>query len=263
MSQNLRRIFGSLDGDNFRRSVALGLIPGWATYRKFGQNDAVGTGGTEDMWPPGTRRVLPSAAGVVSVVSSSAEDGAGTATGALTVTISGLDAYYKEITETVTMNGQTPVVTTAEFFRINSAWNVTAGSNQLNVGNISLSIGGVLQAYIEANEGQTHQTLLTIPAGKTLILDGYRLGIGRMGGSSDAHFKGQVLLPGHTAWRTISDIYLYNGETYDSGANTATVLPAKTEARISITSSSATQAYGVMSGLIVENKYLSNMIQNH
>jgi hypothetical protein len=245
---------------NLKERVALGLVPGWEIFRKFGMNNDVPNTGSEEVWPPGTARTLPSAAAVVAVSSDSAEDDPDEATppgtGAWTMRIEGLDANYKEITEDVTLTGTTPVNTVASFLRINRMYINTAGSTEGNVGNISATIGGNLQAYIEATEGQTHQTHYTVPAGHTLLVTGLTVGVGRMGGTSDCQVATQIKLTGvvgaDAAWRTISDVYIYNGEIHQNN-ETATVIPQKTETRQVVTSSAATQVYSIAQGFLIRD----------
>jgi hypothetical protein len=247
--------------------IALGLVPGHRSYRKFGMNDAVPSG-TSEMWPQGTLRVLPTTAGQFSISSSSIEDdtdkgGAVPGTGAWTVTVEGLDSNYNEISETVSMNGTAAVTSVGtDWFRINRMYNNNAGTNEINVGNITATIGGNPQAYIEANQGQTHQTHYTVPAGKTLMIVGYHLQVGRMSGSTDLHVLGQVRLfnggTGDEAWRTLSDIWLWNGQDWDNSTS-ATVAPQKTELRQRIVSSTTTQASGVISGYLLDNSILATM----
>ena len=75
----------------------------------------------------------------LSVVSASANDASG-GTGARTVEIQGLDSNWNLLTETVTMNGLTPVVTTQEhFLRVFRARVVTAGSLQSNAAQITIT----------------------------------------------------------------------------------------------------------------------------
>lgn len=245
---------------NLAERVALGLVPGWESWRKFGMNDGVPNTGQEEMWPVGTVRVLPSVAAVVSVSSDSVEDdtdkgGAVPGTGLWTMRIYGLDANYREITEEVTMNGTAAVTTTASFLRINRMYALTAGTSFVNVGNITATIGGATQAYIEATEGQTHQTHFTVPADHTVLVTGLTAGVGRMGGSSDLHIQSEVKLVGvdgaNAAWRTVSDIYLFNGGAIHQNLGSVTLIPEKTEMRQLITSTSATQAYSVLQGYLI------------
>ena len=239
---------------NFR--VALGQVEGWQSFRKFGQNDGV-VSGAEEMWSIGTPRVLPTSAGQFSAVSSSAEDTLTSGTGAWTLVIEGLDSNYKVISETINMAGLTPVLSTrSDWLRINRAYNVTAGTNQRNVGNITISIGGNAQAYVQAEEGQTQQTHYTVPDGKIVIVNNFTMGVGRMSGSNDLHIKSSIKLFGtNTAWRAISEIWLWNGDTY-SNNNSVTVIPAKTEIKQEIVSTTATQAFCVYGGYLVESTEL-------
>lgn len=256
MSNKLRRLFHEFTGDYmmFKVAVGLGKVPGYRIFRKFGMNDDVPASGTEYMWPPGTPRVLPTSVGVCSVSSTAAADDVA-GTGAQTVTIEGLDANYDEISETVDMDGVTPVNTTASFLRVNRAFVATAGSGAENAGDISISIGGNLQAFIEDTEGQTHQTLYTVPAGHYLVIDLYTVGVGRMAGTSDCQIEGKVMIDGTNAWRSISDIYKYNGGQHSNAAS-VTVIPPKTELIMTVASTATTQAFGVFGGLLVNIAYI-------
>jgi hypothetical protein len=235
--------------NNFKARVAMGLVPRWEVFRKFGMNDAV-ISGTGEMWPQGGLRTLPTSAAVAAVVSDSVNDDAA-GTGAQTIIVEGLDSDYLQVSETVTMDGITPVNTTQTFLRVNRAYNVTAGSGEINAGNISISVGGDVQAYIEAAQGQTHQTHYTVPANKWLLIDLYTLGVGRMAGSTDLHILGQVLLYSQSAWRTLSDIWLWNGGRHVND-NSATWVPPQSEIRQRVISTTTTQAHGVVGGYLVE-----------
>lgn len=244
----------------FEYQVALGLVPGWTAFRKFGMNPAInGSNVLEDMWPVGGQRVLPTSAGVATVVSDSAEDDLDEATppgtGVYTIVVEGLDANFLEVSETVTMQGTTPVNTTQTFRRINRAYCVDDGTGLSNAGNITISVGGNTQAYIEANEGQTHLAMGTVPADKVFVINYYNVGIGRMAGSTDCQIFGQIRLydessqDDYDAWRTISDIWLWNGQEHTGTA--ITVLPPRTDYRIVANSSAATQGHGIVSGFLV------------
>jgi hypothetical protein len=218
-----------LQEPNFQLKVALGLVDGWQIFRKFGMNPDVDTG-TEEIWPPGTLRVLPTSAAAASVVSTSTDDdGDPAGTGALTLTVQGLDSNYDEVEETVTMDGTTPALTTQTFLRVNRAFAVTAGSNGTNVGNISISVGGDLQAYIEANQGQTHQTHYTVPRNRTLLVTSFHITGGRMA-NADMQIWSQIkTFNGSTAWRTLDDTFMYQNN-FDNDHDIF-VIPAKTEIR--------------------------------
>jgi hypothetical protein len=172
--------------------------------------------GQEDVWAAGGTRLLPTAAATCSVVSTSAnDDGDPVGTGARTVTIEGLDANYDEITETVTMNGVGAVTTVQSFLRVNTASVATAGSAETNVGNISISIGGNIQAYIEDTEGHAHLALYTVPRNHTWFVTEYILTTGRQSATADLQFLGQVKHGG--VWHSIEDHFLYQSVYINSG----------------------------------------------
>jgi len=124
----------------------------------FGFNREVATD-YETIWNDGGGYVYPTSALTMSVSSDSASD-------TMPVLISGLDINYNPITATVTLNGTTPVIAGVNFFRINSAV-ILAGSN---VGNISISNGGIKYGFIEAGLGITQACIYTVPAGHCLYL---------------------------------------------------------------------------------------------
>jgi len=240
---------------NLKLAIAAGKVPGWRSFRKFGMNPDADAG-TEEMWPPGTIRVLPSAAAVASVVSDNVNDDAA-GTGLHTLRVEGLDVNYEEVGETVSMDGTTPVNTTQEFLRVHRAYSVEAGADGLNDGNISISVGGDLQSYIEAGEGQTHQTHYTVPADTTLFVDHYALSAGRQG-AADLAILAQIRLLGSNAWRTISDINVYEGNYTND--KSITIIPAKTEVRQRIVSTANNvQASSVFSGYLVDNDFLNTV----
>jgi len=105
------------------------------TERSFGMP----TGSSDDIFH------RPSAPIAFQVSSSSAQDGVA-GTGALTVDLIGIKkvgSVWTEITETLTMNGQTAVATTStEWFRVNRILVRTTGSGNKNAGEIYASPTG-------------------------------------------------------------------------------------------------------------------------
>lgn len=140
-------------------------IWGIPTVHKFGSVFDVDTGTVpEDVWSgDGVYTGFVAAAGTTTLVSSSAADAAA-GTGAQTVTVFGLDANYLSISETVTTNGITPVNFTNDYLRVFRAFVATAGSGEVNAGNITVSIGAAVAAHIATGYGQTLQACYTIPA---------------------------------------------------------------------------------------------------
>lgn len=161
----------------FELQVSRGQIAYHKTLFKYGYNPLI-INVNETIWDGGGLYTYPSTAAVRYVSSSSAND-ASAGTGARTVYFEGLDANYNEVSETVTLNGQTQVATTKQFLRVHRGYVVTAGSGNTNAGDIYIgtsgATGGVptstFYAKIVAGEGQTLMAVYTIPAGKTLYLN--------------------------------------------------------------------------------------------
>lgn len=242
------------NAENFELMVALGLVPGFTSLRKFGINDVVPATGIVDMWSSATARTLPSAAAVASLVSDSIEDDSvAVGDGARTVRIEGLDENYLEVSEDVITDGVTPSLSTQEFLRINRAYVIVSGVTQVNEGTINISVGGDIQAIIPPAHGQTQQAMLTVPAGQTLIMTSYHVGVGRLTGSVDTHVFLQKRDIVEATWRTISDVYLATGVRFHNDT-IIEVIPEKTEVRICVESSAITQADGQLDGVYMSNE---------
>lgn len=99
-----------------------------------GSNDAVTTS-YADVWKQNIVRTDPTTAVQLGMSSGNAADAAA-GTGARTVKVVGLDANYRVIDETFTLNGQTKVVGTKYFLRVNYAEVLTAGSGGVNAGEV-------------------------------------------------------------------------------------------------------------------------------
>jgi hypothetical protein len=155
--------------------LAKGLLYKYKPEFKFGSNPNVGTS-EESIWDQGGLYVYPTAAITMTVSSSSTNDAAA-GTGARTVAIAGLDANYREISETITLNGQTAVNTVNQYIRVYRARVTSAGSGGTNAGNIHIGTGTVTAgvpattyARVSAGEGQTLMAIFTVPAGYTAYI---------------------------------------------------------------------------------------------
>jgi hypothetical protein len=152
--------------------LARGAVAKTSHVNKFGYNTAVGTS-FETVSDLGGDQYYPTSAGVVSVVSSDANDDDGD-TGARTVEIQGLDGNYEEISEIITLNGTSAVTTTKSYHRVFRMRVLTAGSSGINEGNVTASIDGNNVAQISGgNGGQTLMAVYTVPAGKKGYLDDF------------------------------------------------------------------------------------------
>jgi len=159
----------------FNLQVARGQIAYHYSIFKFGFNPDVDDS-LETVWAEGGLYSYLSAATVLKVSSGSTDD-TSAGTGARTVELQGLDGDYNQISETVTLNGQTAVNTTKSFLRVYRMVVKTAGTGAQNAGVIYAGTGTVTlgvpankYATIAIGDNQTLMALWTVPAGYTAYL---------------------------------------------------------------------------------------------
>jgi hypothetical protein len=143
----------------FELQVARGLITGHSLVNIFGYQAAVGTTSI-CVWENPVAYVYPATAVPMTIVSTSAADVG------ITKFISGLDINYEPISESIVINGTTPVVTANNYFRINNA-RTTIGNA---IGTVTFNNNGITYAKILPNVGQTQMAQYTVPAGYTFYL---------------------------------------------------------------------------------------------
>ena len=160
--------------------VSLGCYEGISGSNHFGSNPAVGTS-FEFVQEQGGSHTFAAAAGVLDITSSATTDAAGQ-TGAITMRIDGLDANYEEISEVVTLTGQTIANSVGSFLRVNNAIVLTGGSSGFNDGDIYITQTGgshssgvptdldLVDEKIPAGFSQSESTLYTVPLGKTFFI---------------------------------------------------------------------------------------------
>lgn len=147
--------------------ISKGNIAKHSRVNKNGLNPSIDTGtAPEDIWYNGGIWVPPTTARLHNVVSSSVNDTAA-GTGMRTVTIQGLDGSYNFTTETVTLNGTTPVATVNSYIIIDYAAGLTAGSGGTNAGTITLTAqtDATISTTIPAGFGQNQFAIYQIRAG--------------------------------------------------------------------------------------------------
>ena len=179
MSREVSSITRIGTSEPFELQIARGQVAYHESVYKFGNNAAVANV-TETIWQQGGLYSYLSAASVLKVSSSSAND-TSAGTGARTVELFGLDGDYNEINEVVTLNGQTAVNSTQSYLRINRMIVRSAGSGGSNAGIIYAGTGTVTTGvpaniYATINGDGTNQTLMalwTVPAGYTGYLMQY------------------------------------------------------------------------------------------
>jgi hypothetical protein len=203
----------------YEMNVARGLIPGTSSVFKVGYNSSIQNNTEESLW--GGSNIYPwsawGAGGTLSCVSSSASDSG-------TMDITGLrSSDWVQITETVTLNGTTPVVTSNSFIRINNL-HYHGISAAVNVGSISLSRGGTVVGYIEPEFGIAQMAQYTVPAGYTAYL---HQGTANMGKGNDGTGKFKYRTYGDSFQTAL--VFLLYQSTFSYDFSVPLPLPEKTD----------------------------------
>lgn len=162
----------TLSGIDPSLSIAGGLVPGVTLVNKFGLNPDIDTGSVpEDVWGGGGPYTgFPDIAPeILRFTSTSASDSAA-GTGARTVQVTGLDANWNILSETITLNGLTPVTSVNTFRRVHTMRTITAGSGGVNAGDITVQYNtttSVVFLVMATGRNQTNNVSFTIPEGYT------------------------------------------------------------------------------------------------
>jgi len=137
----------------FELQVARGQIDGHSTVNIYGYGAAITTS-TIPAWENATAYTFPAAATTMNLVSTVNTGGDKTGT---TILIQGLDANYAVISETLTLNGTTVVVTTKSYLRINSisVSAITGGANPTGVITLKDLTNTTTYAQIAAGFGRS------------------------------------------------------------------------------------------------------------
>lgn len=159
-----------INSNEFYLDVARGRVRNHSSFHGFGLNSDVSTT-IETIWTVGGQYVYPPSALQMSVVSSSADDSA-SGIGLRTLLIEGLDADRNVITEVVTLNGITAVLTTKNYLRINNLIALTAGSTITNVGTITVSNAGTTYSAIQPGDGRSQNAFYSAPANSAIYVTG-------------------------------------------------------------------------------------------
>ena len=215
----------------FELQVSRGQITGHRSVAVFGYNSNVDTTRVT-VWPyTGILPLIPVAAQLK--VSSSNVNDAAEGTGARTVFLAGLDANHREISEIVTLNGRTEVLTTQSFLHINNAYVATAGSGLSAAGDIYFGAGTVTAGVpatvydlIKFDFNQRITGSYTIPAGFTGYLSQGLFSAGQPGGSSQV--AGRLITIGTDGIRRAAAITTVNNGTADYVFEYPVAIPEKT-----------------------------------
>lgn len=148
--------------EDFNLQVARGQIPGHSTLNIYGYQHTVGQTFIP-LWENAVAYVYPTAATQMNLVGSNGDNA--------TITINGLDAGYAVISESVVLNGSTPVTTTKSFLRVNGmAVSVGSATNPAGVVTLKDLTNTTIYAQINAGVGRTQAAIYTVPAGHTFFL---------------------------------------------------------------------------------------------
>lgn len=177
-------VSGVSENKDFMQNVAEGNVPNYKSINKFGENPDIDSAAAEDVWDGGGLYNFSTIADIDRISSSNVLD-------VQKIEVYGLDANYQEIEETVTLNGQTPVVLANTYLRVYRMKNV----DSVDVAGVvycfvnTAVVGGVpsdltkVRANIRNGNNQTLMAVYTIPAGKTGYYQGGFIAMSR---ASDA-----------------------------------------------------------------------------
>jgi hypothetical protein len=231
----------------FELQVARGQISWHERLFQFGTNTNVGTA-FSTLWPGGgTLYAYPSAATVLKISSASASDAAA-GTGARTVLVNGLDADYNEISETVTLNGQTAVNTVNSYLRFHYMEVLTAGSGgtaagilYAGVGVVTSGVPATIYGYVSVGYNVSEQALWTVPAGYTA----YITSCAWTSGNTTAN----VIITGSLNLRKLGSVFVVEstckmtaGNSFDRHFDTPIMVQEKTDIEMRAASSTAGSA---------------------
>ena len=215
----------------FELQVARGQISWHESITIFGYNSDVDTS-VETVWPYGG--ILPFLSTAIQLkVSSDNVNDTSAGTGARTVFIGGLDANHNQISETVTLNGQTAVLTTNYYLHINQCYVATAGSLDSAAGNIYFG-DGVVTAGVPATvydiiqyDYNTRMTgSYTVPAGYTAYVSQGLFSSGQASGSGPV--TGRLMTRGTNDIRLTAAIVTINNGAADYTFEYPLAVPEKT-----------------------------------
>ena len=212
---------------DFYHRVAQGLEPDYSSVHIYAQNPAMATAGTTyDICNSGAI-YYPTTAQSLEVVSSSANDTL-LGSGAKQVYIETLDANWNTYTQTINMNGTTPVAIAGTHIRSQFMYVV---GNQSAVGNITLRVasGGTTLLTIQDGDNTSVSSSYTVPNGYTAyFIQGYASSNSKVSGYMDfklltRRYGGVFMIKGRTVCNdTGSSWWVYQYQI-------SSMIPAKTD----------------------------------
>jgi len=166
---------------DFIIEVLKGNVLGHRIRHQHGHSEVIGNMAFTDVWADASKMVYLSAVETMNIVSTSTDD-ASAGTGARTVLVEGLDVNFNPISETVTMNGLTDVLTSLSYIRVTEMTVLTGGALLQNVGTITATgstTSTTPQAVIEPVLNHSLNGKYTSPAGKWAIFANYEVNVAK------------------------------------------------------------------------------------
>lgn len=245
----------------FELQVSRGQIQGHRNVTVFGFNPDVDQTQVS-VWPLQSLITFPAAALQMKVSSASAND-TSAGTGARTVVVQGLDANYNEVTETVTLNGQTAVTMTASLLRVNYAYVATAGSGNSAAGNIYIGTGVVTAGVpatvydtIKVDYNTTTTGSYTIPAGYTGYVSQGLFSAGQPSGSTQV--EGRLLTRGANNIRMTAALTTLNNGVANYVFEYPLAVPEKTTIEATAIGSANNNAVSSMFVILLVQNYMQS-----
>jgi len=240
--------------EDFIVAVARGKVPGVTRFYKIGKNADVDTGASEDIISQGGTWAAPTTAEKVSIVSSSTNDNSN-GTGLRTLTITGLDDTYAEISETITLNGTSAVLSVNKYWIVHRMIGSTAGSTSANVGTItctSTAANSSIQQQMQPTENQSQSIVYQVPLGKSLLLYDWAIST-----ASTGFTTGNLLI------KPFGGVFNTRGNTVVNGSGSTSDmydfhiplrLTEKTIVKVTATVSANNQSISAtMQGIVIDN----------
>lgn len=239
---------------SYELDAAKGLLANTLTRQLSAYNPSVGTA-YEPIWAESgsTTYPYPTAAQTLTISSSSASDTAAGA-GAQSVKVEYLKSDYTLATATYSMNGQTAVTVDIDGFRVNSVEVATWGGSGIqgaNVGTLYVGYGTVtsgvpanILASVAIGENRSHQSIYTVPAGRTAAILGFRL---YSTAASTVNLKHHLQGAGGFISDSIANV---NGSV-TATQNIPVVYPEKTDIIVMAKSAATTVAVSMVAELLI------------
>jgi len=243
----------------FDLQVSRGQVVGHQYKFQFGQAPTVTTAQT--VWATTGVYAYPASATVMKISSGSANDAAA-GSGARTVLISGLDASYAPISETVILNGQTSVNTLNSYLRINDFYVLTAGSGNTaagiiyaGTGTVTTGVPATIYSLMPVAYNVQTQAIFTVPAGFTAYISSYTFTSNNTTANTICSGFLYVYQYGSN-FPTIEASARFNaGSVFDRHFDYPLAFSEKTDLELRVSAGASGQMSGEMHILLVQNGY--------